>query len=108
MWCVVFTNTDQIGRNSPILNFTRILSAVPELTGIGNRDTTVGIRRADHVAPSIRKTLALTSPTRGGRSVGIVRWRTQAMEFVSLLPAERQRGDNRRLFLQLSRAGSTL
>jgi hypothetical protein len=33
------------------------------------------------VAPSIRKKLALTSPTSGGRSVGIVRSRTQAMEF---------------------------
>jgi hypothetical protein len=29
--------------------------------------------------------LALTSPTRGDRSVGIVRWRTKAPEFV-LLP----------------------
>jgi hypothetical protein len=37
----------------------------------------VRIRHADHVAPSIRKTLALTSPTSGGRSVGIVRSRTQ-------------------------------
>jgi hypothetical protein len=41
----------------------------------------VWIRHADHMAPSIRKTLALTSATRGGRSVGIVRSRTQAMEF---------------------------
>jgi hypothetical protein len=41
----------------------------------------VGIRRADHVAPSIRKELVLTSPTSGGRSVGIVRSRTQATEF---------------------------
>jgi hypothetical protein len=42
--------------------------------------TAVGIRHADHVAPSIRK-LAITSPTSGGRSVGIVRSRTQTMEF---------------------------
>jgi hypothetical protein len=41
----------------------------------------VGIRHADHVAPSIRKMLAITSPTSGGRSVGIVRSRTQTMEF---------------------------
>jgi hypothetical protein len=34
----------------------------------------VGIRHADHVAPSIRKS--------GGRSVGIVRSRTQAAEFL--------------------------
>jgi hypothetical protein len=41
----------------------------------------VGIRHTDNVAPYIRKTFALTSPTRGGRSVGIVRSRTQATEF---------------------------
>jgi hypothetical protein len=41
----------------------------------------VGIRHADNVTPSIRKKLALTSPTSGGRSVGIVRMRTEAMEF---------------------------
>jgi hypothetical protein len=40
----------------------------------------VGIRHADHVAPSIRKKLALTSLTSGGRSVGIVQSRTQATE----------------------------
>jgi hypothetical protein len=40
----------------------------------------VGIRRADLMAPSFRK-LALTSPTSGGRSVGIVLSRTQATEF---------------------------
>jgi hypothetical protein len=45
------------------------------------KNTSVGIRHADHVAPSIRKKLAITSPTSGGRSVGIVRSRTQAMEF---------------------------
>jgi hypothetical protein len=41
----------------------------------------VGIRHADHVAPSIRRKLAITSPTSGGRSVGIVRSRIQTMEF---------------------------
>jgi hypothetical protein len=44
-------------------------------------NTAVGIRDADHVAPSIRRKLAITSPTSGGRSVGIVRLRTQTMEF---------------------------
>jgi hypothetical protein len=44
-------------------------------------NTAVGIRRADHVAPSISKKLAITSPTNGGRSVGVVRSRTQTMEF---------------------------
>jgi hypothetical protein len=41
----------------------------------------VGIRHADHVAHSIRKQLALTSLTSGGRSVGMVRLRTEVMEF---------------------------
>jgi hypothetical protein len=35
--------------------------------------TAEGIRCADHATPPIRKKLALTSPTSGGRSVGIVR-----------------------------------
>jgi hypothetical protein len=44
------------------------------------RLTAVGIRCADHVTPSIRKKLALTSPSSGGRSVGIVRSRTKTTE----------------------------
>jgi hypothetical protein len=44
-------------------------------------DTAVGIRHADHVAPSYLQKLTLTSPISGGCSVGIVRWRTQATEF---------------------------
>jgi hypothetical protein len=44
-------------------------------------NTAVGIHHADHVVPSIRKSLAITSPTSGDRSVGIVRSRTQTMEF---------------------------
>jgi hypothetical protein len=46
-----------------------------------SENTAVGIRHADHMAPSIRKTLALSSQTSGGRSVGRVRLRTQATEF---------------------------
>jgi hypothetical protein len=38
---------------------------------------------ADHVASSIRKKLELTPPRSGGRSVGIVRSRTQATMFIS-------------------------
>jgi hypothetical protein len=49
------------------------------------RSAAVGIRHADHVAPSIRKKLALTSVTSGGRSVGIVRFWTEAME-IFILP----------------------
>jgi len=45
----------------------------------------VGIRCADHVTPLYPQKLALTSPTGGGRSVGIVRVRTKATEFSFLL-----------------------
>jgi len=40
----------------------------------------VGTRCADHVTPFYPQKLALTSPTGGGRSVGIVRVRTKATE----------------------------
>ena len=43
--------------------------------------TAVGIRCANHVTPLYPQKLALTSPTGGGRSVGIVRSRTKATEF---------------------------
>ena len=50
--------------------------------GLENRDyTAVGTRCADHVTPLYPQKLALTSPTGGGRSVGIVRSRTKATEF---------------------------
>ena len=45
------------------------------------RLTAVGNRCADHVTPLYPQKLALTSPTGGGRSVGIVRSRTEATEF---------------------------
>jgi hypothetical protein len=41
----------------------------------------VGIRHSDNVAPSIWKSWQITSPTRGGCSVGIVRSQTLIMEF---------------------------
>jgi hypothetical protein len=41
----------------------------------------MGIHCADHATPSIPQKLALTSPTSGGRSVGIVRLQTKAKEF---------------------------
>jgi hypothetical protein len=43
----------------------------------------VGICHADHVTLLYLQKLALTSPTSGGRSVGIVRLRTKATEQVS-------------------------
>jgi hypothetical protein len=45
------------------------------------RLTAVGNRCADHVTPLHPQNLALTSPTGGDRSVGIVRSRTKATEF---------------------------
>jgi hypothetical protein len=36
------------------------------------------------LAPSIRKKLAVTSPTSGGLSVGVVRSRTQTMGFFNV------------------------
>jgi len=45
------------------------------------RLTAVGTRCADHVTPLYPQKLALTSPTDGGRSVGIVCVRTKATEF---------------------------
>jgi len=44
----------------------------------------VGTRCADRVTPLYPQKLALTSPTGGGRSVGIVRVRTKATEFCNL------------------------
>ena len=41
----------------------------------------MGIRCADHVTPLYPQKLALTLPTGGGRSVGIVRSQTKATEF---------------------------
>jgi len=43
----------------------------------------VGTRCANHVTPLYPQKLALTSPTGGGRSVGMVRSRTKATEFLS-------------------------
>ena len=43
--------------------------------------TAVGTRCADHLTPLYPQKLALTSPTGGGRSVGIARSRTKATEF---------------------------
>jgi hypothetical protein len=46
----------------------------------------VGIRRADHAKPLDPLKLALTSSTSGGRSVGIVRSRTQSTELLLCSP----------------------
>jgi hypothetical protein len=53
-------------------------------SSLESREYDEGFRHADHVAPSFRKKLPLTSLTSGGRSDGIVRLRTEAMEFQSI------------------------
>jgi hypothetical protein len=50
-----------------------------------SENTAVRIRHADHPAPSIRKKLTLTSPTSGDHSYDVVRSRTQATEFLSII-----------------------
>jgi hypothetical protein len=45
-------------------------------------NTVVAIRHANQVAPSIRKKLALSSQTSGGRSVGTGPSQTQATELL--------------------------
>ena len=49
------------------------------------RLTSVGTRCADHVTLLYPQKLALTSPTGGGRSVGVVRVRTKATEFFIII-----------------------
>ena len=49
----------------------------------------MGIRCADHVTPLYPQKLALTSPTGGGHSVGVVRSRTKATELL-LFAAKRK------------------
>ena len=49
------------------------------------RLTAVGTCCVDHVTPLYPQKLALTSPTGGGHSVGIVRVRTKATEFSLVL-----------------------
>jgi hypothetical protein len=70
----------------------------------------MGIRCADHVTPLYPQKLALTSPTGGGRSVGIVRSRTKATEFFyinntySQLPHNVMKGTEYFVSLQMAAA----
>jgi hypothetical protein len=64
-----------------------LMSTIEELLGRNNSssgletdNTAMGIRCADHSTPSIPQKFALTSSTRGGHSVCIVRSQTKAME----------------------------
>jgi hypothetical protein len=53
--------------------------------GLETEITAIGILRADHATPLYPQKLALTSPTGGCHSVGIVRLRTKATELLLLL-----------------------
>ena len=63
-----------------LLNVTRASEKLNSCLYTVTRLTAVGTRCADHVTPLYPQKLALTSPTGGGRSVGIVRVRTKATE----------------------------
>jgi hypothetical protein len=65
-----------------------LVSTTEELLGRKSRDSGLENREYDHKDPSglprgtlYPQKLAITSPTSGGRSVGIIRSRTQATEF---------------------------
>jgi hypothetical protein len=55
-------------------------------SGVETEIIAVGIRRADYATLLYPQKSALTSPKSCGRSVGLVRSRTQATEFVLLSP----------------------
>jgi hypothetical protein len=75
-----------VGLERGLLSLMRITEELLEWrsNGSGSRKprlTAMGICCTDHTEPSIRKMLALASPTSGGRSVGIVHLWAEAMEF---------------------------
>jgi hypothetical protein len=63
-------------------SFTIIIEELFGRKSSGSGIESRGIRHADHVSHSIRKKSALTSSTSCGRSVGIIRSRTQATELL--------------------------
>jgi hypothetical protein len=64
-----------------VSTFKELVGRKSSGSGLENRESVVEIRRADHETPLYPQKLALISLTSGGRSVGIVRSRTEAMEF---------------------------
>jgi len=76
--CSPLLHSEAEYENLQLYNFVRYQRLAQRLTA-------VGIRCADHVTPLYPQKLALTSPTSGGYSVGIVRSRTKATEFYQFL-----------------------
>jgi hypothetical protein len=76
-----------------ICRYPRCLDAAPAIRNRRTRHTVMTrhsiklllLLDADNLVPLYPQKLALTSPTNGGRSIGIVRSRTHAMEVLVLL-----------------------
>jgi hypothetical protein len=66
--------------SSQLREVSRYLSQVKP--GLESREYGLEIRHADHVSPFYPQKLSLASPTSGCRSVGMVRSRTKATEFI--------------------------
>jgi hypothetical protein len=66
-----------LNTNRPALSFSVLVS----WGGLEIRECGLGIYGADHATPLYPQKLALTSPTSGGRSEGIIRSRTKVTEF---------------------------
>jgi hypothetical protein len=69
------------GPSSFVSTIGELLGRKSSGSGLENREYSLKIPRTDHVTDCIRRKLSLTSPTSGGRSVGIVYSRTEATEF---------------------------
>jgi hypothetical protein len=61
------------GSLSQVSTIEELLERESGGSGLESREYGIVIRHADHVTPSILKKLAVSSPTSGGRSVGIPR-----------------------------------